>query len=78
MFLLINNVKLMAGMASGYLRARLGEERGQDLIEYALLGGLVAAGIAILTTVLISGTAFSDMGTAIKNCIDFDSTTSCP
>jgi Flp pilus assembly pilin Flp len=63
------------------LRARLSEERGQDLLEYALLGGLVAAGIAILAGVLlgVAGVgAFNDMASAIQRCIDFDDATSCP
>jgi Flp pilus assembly pilin Flp len=77
MFVLIANARLMAGVAAGLLRARIGEERGQDLIEYALIGGLVAAGIAILATALLAGGAFADMGTAIKNCIDFDDLTPC-
>jgi Flp pilus assembly pilin Flp len=77
MFALIANARLMAGMASGFLRARLGEERGQDLIEYALLGGLLAAGIAAMAVILlVAGGPFDDMATAIGNCIDF--TGGCP
>jgi Flp pilus assembly pilin Flp len=75
---LMTKAPLRAKTAAGYLRARFGSELGQDLLEYALLGGLIAAGIAILATVLLTGTAFSDMGTAIKNCIDFDDATDCP
>ncbi len=47
------------------------EERGQDLLEYALLGGLIAA--ALVAIFAIFGTALVDMGTNIAKCIDFDS-----
>ena len=52
------------------LRARMSEERGQDLLEYALLGGLIAA--ALVGIFLIFGTALVDMGNNIAACIDFD------
>ncbi len=58
------------------LRARMSEERGQDLLEYALLGGLIAA--ALVGIFAIFGTALVDMGNNIAACIDFDSiTTTC-
>lgn len=50
-------------------------ERGQDLIEYAMLGGLIAGGI-VLVALLFNG-AISDMITNIGNCIDFDNTSVC-
>ncbi len=52
------------------------EERGQDLIEYALLSGLIAIAIvaAIISGVLT--TALNTMALAVGECIDFDST--CP
>jgi Flp pilus assembly pilin Flp len=54
-------------------KERLAEERGQDLIEYAMLGGLLAVAIAaVLLTPL--KTALTDMATGIGDCIDFDNT----
>jgi len=56
---------------------RVRSERGQDLIEYALLGGLVAAAIVgIITLGIISG-AVSSMATNIGYCIDFKKSTTC-
>lgn len=57
------------------LKARLSEERGQDLLEYVLLGGMVALGI--LAAMIIFTPALQAMATGIKNCIDFTSTTAC-
>lgn len=63
-------------LAVSGLRTRLTEERGQDLLEYALLGGLIA--IALTGIFLIFGTALVDMGNNIAACIDFDTLgTSC-
>lgn len=52
------------------------EERGQDLVEYALLSGLIAVAIlaAIISGVLTTG--LNTMAVAIGECIDFDTT--CP
>jgi hypothetical protein len=77
MFALIVNARYMAKTAAGYARARFGSELGQDLIEYALMGGLLAAGIAAMAVILlVAGGPFDDMATAIGNCIDF--TGACP
>jgi Flp pilus assembly pilin Flp len=58
------------------LGARFDGERGQDLIEYALLSGLIAAAlVAVFATGLSS--ALTDMVTGISNCIDFKSSTVC-
>jgi Flp pilus assembly pilin Flp len=59
------------------LYARLRSERGQDLLEYALLGGLIAASIVAAITVGILSGALSSMTSQIVNCIDFKSTTVC-
>lgn len=59
------------------LLARVRGERGQDLLEYALLGGLIAAAIiAVIALGTMTG-AITDMAAAIGDCIDFDSTTAC-
>ena len=67
----INTALVRMMTAASGLRARMSEERGQDLLEYALLGGLIAA--AIVAIFAIFGTALVDMGTNIAKCIDFDS-----
>lgn len=46
------------------------DERGQDLLEYALIGGLIS--VAIVIGWLLFQDAVADMTTAIADCIDFD------
>ena len=60
------------------LLSRFRSERGQDLIEYALLSGLIAAAIiaALLSTTIFSD-AVSNMVNTISECIDFDAATAC-
>jgi Flp pilus assembly pilin Flp len=50
-------------------------EEGQDLIEYAMLGGLIAAGI--VAVLVLFGGKINTMITGIGNCIDFTNSTSC-
>jgi Flp pilus assembly pilin Flp len=60
-----------------WLLVRLRTERGQDMIEYALLGGLVAAAlIALFSLGLLSG-GVNSMVTNIRDCIDFEAGTTC-
>ncbi len=75
MIAMINNVMLRGYVAMSDLKARLSEERGQDLLEYALLGGMVAVGI--LAAIIIFTPALNSMATGIKNCIDFTDNTVC-
>lgn len=75
MVALINTALLRAMSAVSGLRARLSEERGQDLLEYALLGGLLAA--ALLLVGVIFNPALQSMAHHISNCIDFDASTPC-
>ena len=49
------------------------DERGQDLIEYALLGGLIALTLMAGGVLLALTGALQDMAAGIGNCIDFDS-----
>ena len=56
-------------------RPDLSRESGQDLIEYAMLGGLIA--LALVVVISIFGTAIADMGNNIAKCIDFDGSTVC-
>ncbi len=67
MFSMINALGL-------WLKAHVHSERGQDLIEYALLGGLIAG--ALLAAAVLTGmtNAISGMATGIGECIDFDGT----
>ena len=73
----INSALLRGMMAVQGLRARLSEERGQDLLEYALLGGLLAAAITAAAVVVLMTGAVSGMATGISECIDFNSGTTC-
>lgn len=59
------------------LLVRIRSERGQDLLEYALLGGLIAAAIVALLGLGIMSGAVSSMVTNIADCIDFESGTTC-
>jgi Flp pilus assembly pilin Flp len=70
MFSLINALGL-------WLKMHVRSERGQDLIEYALLGGLIAG--ALLAVAVLTGltNAVTGMANGIGDCIDFDSTTDC-
>ena len=52
------------------LRSLVKSERGQDLIEYALLGGLIA--VSIMGVGLLFSGAINSMVTGIGECIDFD------
>ena len=56
-------------------RPHLNREGGQDLIEYAMLGGLIA--LALIGVIAIFGGAIVDMGNNIADCIDFDGGTVC-
>ena len=56
-------------------RPHLSRESGQDLIEYAMLGGLIA--LALVVVITIFGDAIKKMGEGIANCIDFDGSTEC-
>jgi len=51
---------------------RLRLENGQDLIEYALLGGLIAAALIAVTALVGLPTALADMADGIGECIDWD------
>ena len=61
--------------AYAWVVSHLRDERGQDLIEYALLGGLIA--LALMAAALLLSPAITGMATGIGRCIDFDSTTVC-
>ncbi len=73
----INSALLRMMTAVSGLRARFSEERGQDLLEYALLGGLIAAAITAAAVVLAMTGALTNMANGIADCVDFDSITTC-
>ena len=59
-----------------WILTHLRRERGQDLIEYAMLSGLIAAAIVAVGILAFSG-ALTSMAGGISDCIDFDSGTAC-
>jgi len=54
-----------------WIQARAVREDGQDLIEYALLGGLIAFAIIAVGVAALTG-PLNGMFTGIGQCIDFD------
>ena len=73
----INTALVRMITAVSGLRARMSEERGQDLLEYALLGGLIAAAITLAATFTIMTGALGNMADGIAACIDFVPSTPC-
>jgi Flp pilus assembly pilin Flp len=69
---LMNRALTRAMIAAGDLNRLVKGERGQDLLEYALIGGVMAAFIVGLGALLVANGALDGMATGIKNCIDFD------
>jgi Flp pilus assembly pilin Flp len=62
----------MIKQAVYYLQARFfAGERGQDLIEYSLFGGLIAAAL-VAAAMLGMTTGVLDMSAGIGECIDWD------
>jgi Flp pilus assembly pilin Flp len=55
-----------------WIQARLVREDGQDLIEYALLGGLIAAALIAVAVLTAMTGAVEGMANGIGECIDFD------
>jgi Flp pilus assembly pilin Flp len=53
----------------------LKSERGQDVLEYAMLTGLIALGILVMVG-LFTG-ALRDFATNIEKCLDFDAGSEC-
>ena len=59
-----------------WILTNLRRERGQDLVEYAMLSGLIAAAIVAVGIIVFSG-ALTDMAGGISDCIDFTNATPC-
>ena len=58
------------------LKAWLSSERGQDVVEYALITGGIA--ILLILAVAIFAGQFDSLFNSLKNCIDFKDGTDCP
>ena len=67
----------LIAFAMAWLRVHIRSERGQDLLEYALLGGLIAAALLAAGVLLALSTGVQTFADQIKACIDFDSGTVC-
>lgn len=52
------------------------DERGQDLIEYALIAGMAGLVIVTVAAVAFQG-AITSFFNGVKGCVDFDSGTGC-
>lgn len=63
--------------AISFIRAYFGSERGQGLVEYALLVGLVAAALVTATAAGLLDDAIESLFGGISDCVDFDTTTAC-
>jgi Flp pilus assembly pilin Flp len=59
-----------------WVRNHIASERGQDLIEYAMLSGLIALALTGAAVAVYTG-AVSSMAQGISDCIDFKSSTTC-
>ncbi len=72
MVAMINTALMRTIMAGSRLRQRFSEERGQDLLEYAMLGGFLAAGLVVLGAILVDGGAFTSMACGIGDAINMN------
>jgi Flp pilus assembly pilin Flp len=63
----------------GWLMGRLRGERGQDLIEYSLLGGFIAMSLMLALAVAVAALTGSleSMVTGIGNCVDWNASNDC-
>jgi Flp pilus assembly pilin Flp len=67
----------MLAVLVNWIRMRLPQsERGQDLIEYAMLGGLIALAIIGVGVAALTGT-LNGLFNGIGDCVDFDAATDC-
>jgi Flp pilus assembly pilin Flp len=68
----------MINFVVSWIQARMVREDGQDLIEYALLGGLIAAALIAVAVLTALSDGVEDMANGIAECIDFDGTDCTP
>jgi Flp pilus assembly pilin Flp len=57
---------------------RLKSELGQDIMEYALLGGFIALAAAAAFVLLPIDDAMGDFARTVGNCVALSDTYSCP
>ena len=69
-------IQMLAMSAISSVVSKAQREEGQDLIEYAMLGGLIAAAI-VAVGILVYQNGLTSMAQGIQNCIDFKQSTSC-
>ena len=67
----------LIAFAITWLSVRIRSERGQDLLEYALLGGLIAAALIALFTLGAIEVGVTSMANNIRDCVDFEGITPC-
>jgi len=60
------------------LKAKLNSERGQDIMEYALLGGFIAVAAAVAFFLLPLDTYLTNFATTVGNCVNLGANYSCP
>jgi len=70
-------VQTAAPFVSLELARGVGDERGQDFIEYALLCGLIAAAIIVVLALGVMTGAVTGVANGIADCADFDTATNC-
>jgi len=66
---------MLAAIRTIYTWARIRfdiDERGQDLIEYAPLGGFIAVAFVVAALALPLSTFMDDMVGSVGECVDFD------
>ena len=57
-----------------WVQTHLRSERGQDMLEYALFGGLLATAIIAVATLIVTGALpnpVSSLLNGIEGCVDF-------
>ncbi len=55
-----------------WLNGLLKSERGQDMVEYALITAVISI-VIVLATILLIGPAFETWAAAVANCIEVPS-----
>ncbi|TET95249.1 MAG: Flp family type IVb pilin [Dehalococcoidia bacterium] len=60
-----------------WLKDLLRSERGQDMVEYALITVIISVAI-VLATIFILGTAFTTWATDLASCITAPGGANCP
>ena len=56
----------------------LRNERGEDLIEYAMLGGLIASAMVAVVALGVLTGGVELLFDGVSKCVDFDPTSPCP